>query len=379
MTWKVWSIPAAASIALVAGVFSGRDLDQRIPVGPGGSIAVDLELGAGIAFDYGSLTIRSHEAEDVRIESETTGWGRYAVDFDLSRDGEHVELVGRVDGLLDWMFGGPTVDVSVWVPRDFAVEARIEGGPLVLEDLAGPISAEVEDTDVTLRRAEGPVRIASDRGAIEVEDVEGDLQIRTRRGEIDVTGVRGAVNVTTDRGDVEIASVTGRVDITSGSGSVEIDGVRGDISVKTDRGRIEAEDIEGDIDARTGRGGIQLQEIDGAVHAQSRRGSIEVTFEGDPRGEIETERGSIEIEVDEGASFTLDARTERGDIRIGDDAGDPDDGDLDDLGADDQGDGDRERGLRLFRDRDEELVREINGGGDTLRLRTGRGSIRIRD
>ena len=89
---------------------------------------------------------------------------------------------------------------------------------------------------------------------------------------------------------------------------------------------------------------------------------------------------SIDIEVDEGAGFALDARTERGDIRIGDDAGESADGDRDrdDLDEDDQRDADREERFRRFRSREEELVREINGGGDELSMRTVNGSIQLR-
>lgn len=374
MSWKTIAAPAAAGVVLLGAALTGHDgsdFDTRVPVGPGGSLRVDLELGGGIAFDHGSLHVRSHDAEDVRVVADTTGWGKYAVDLDLSHRDESVTLQGVVDGPFDWMFGGPTVNVSIWVPRDFTVDARISGGPLVLEDLAGPLTANVDDTNLGLYRAEGPVRIVSRAGSVEVEDVEGSLEVRSERGRVDVAGVRGSVRVSTERGSIEVRDVTGPVHVESDGGSIEIDDVRGELQVATDRGRIEADDVEGSVVVSTNRGGIQLEEIDGPVRARSRRGDIEVDFEGDPRGEIETGRGSIDIDVPEGAGFDLDARTERGRIDL--------DGytlDEDALEDDEEGDGfDGREGIG----REERVARSINGGGETLQLRTARGEIRVSD
>jgi len=374
--WKLLSLPALG-LALLAGILlsghDGSDFDRRVPVGPGGSLRVDIALGGGISFDHGSLHVRSHDAGDVRVLADSDGWGKYAVDLNLSHEGNAVALVGRVDGPLDWMFGGPTVDVAVWVPRDFRVDAHLDGGPLVLEDLAGPVTARVGDTDVTLHRAEGRVRVESDRGAIEVEDVDGALEVASGRGDVQIAGVRGPLSVRSDRGSVEVASVTGSVSVATRRGSVSIDGARGDVAADVEWGRIEAEEIEGDVAARTGRGGIRLRDVDGAVRAHSDRGSIEVRFEGSPRGDIETTRGSIEVEVPKGAGFDLDARTDRGRVRLGDDAGEFGDA------ADGSVAGEDDEGFGPFRRRDDALARPVNGGGEPLRLRSGRGSIRVRD
>ena len=132
--------------------------------------------------------------------------------------------------------------------------------------------------------------------------------------------------------------------------------------------------MEGSVVVSTNKGSIQLEEIDGPVRARSRRGDIDVDFEGDPRGEIETGRGDIDIDVPEGAGFDLDARTERGRIDL--------DGYTLDQGApedDEEGDGFDGFDGRWGIGRAERVDRAINGGGDTLRLRTGRGEIRVSD
>jgi hypothetical protein len=389
----VLAVPVVALALLLTELLTGHersDFEELIPVDPGGSATVDLALGEGFSFDRGSLHVRSHDTNDVRVVAESSGWGRYAIDLDLSHESDRLALVGRVDGFLYWLFGGPTVNVSLWLPEEFTLEARISGGPLVLEDLAGPlaITASAEGGDVTLRRAEGTIRLASTSGSIDVEDVEGDLEVQARDGEIDVAGVRGAVTVLAEHGTVEVESVTGPVTVASrigrlhGSvdiesvtgpvtvesehGRVEIDRVRGKVSVTTGRAGIEVEDVDGSVVARTERGGIRLEEVDGEVRARSGRGSIEVVFRGAPRGEIETERGDIGVRVPDQVGFDLDARTERGDIQ------------LDGVGPRrDPTEETEEHEAPGARSRGAEVIQAIHGGGPRLRLRTGRGTLRV--
>jgi hypothetical protein len=348
-SWKLLAIPAVAVLAL--GIFVGAlgghersDFDERIPVGPGGSLEVEVALGDGISFDRGSLEIRSHEDGDVRVLADTSGWGAYAVDLDLSHEADRVKLVGRVEGALHWLFGGPTVDVSIWVPREFSVQARMTGGPLVLEDLEGAVQAHADDGDVEVAGVRGSVAVTVDHGSVEVQSVTGPVEVESRGGRL--------------HGGVDVRSVTGPLTIRSERGQVEIDGVRGDVALTTDRADIEAEDVRGDVVASSQRGDIVLEEIAGSVRATSGRGSIEVEFSGPPQGAIETGRGGIEVRVPAGAGFDLDARTERGEIEVEPGSGrEEDDGSL--------------------LDRDAAVVRAVHGGGSALRLRTGRGSIRI--
>jgi hypothetical protein len=387
---SLWKTAALVVLAFLVGttalrcVLPDADLDERVPVGPGGSAVVDLDLSGRLGLEPGSLTIRSHADDDVHVAAETSGWGTYAVDLDLSARDRRATLVGRVDGWLSWLFGGPTVDVSLWVPRDFTVEARVAGAPIVLEDLADPlvVSVEAEGGAITLRRGAGRFRLATSQGAIDVRDLTGDVELHSKDGEIDVDGVRGSVSVTAERGAVEVGSVQGpvrvgseggrlhgsvdveavegEVTVEAGRGEVEIERVRGPVSVRTDRGAIDVEDVEGDLVARTDRGAIEVANLAGGVRAHAARGAIEVAFRAAPHGEIETGRGDIRVEAPGAAGFDLDARSERGAIALGVDSDD------------------REPAGPPAQDsRGAELVRPVRGGGPLLRLRTERGSIAV--
>ena len=295
---------------------SGVDLDRRIPVDPGGKLSVALTLGWGFAFDKGSLTISSHERDEVRVVVDTTGWGEYAVDVDIEEVDGGVDVDGRVAGLLHWLFGGPTVDLHVWVPPNYSVDARIEDGPLLIEDVTGPIDARIQGSELTLRSAEGRVRLVAAGGPIQVEDVDGSLELDARDGRVDVSGVRGDLRIRSRSGRVEVSSVRAPWTSPPPADGSRSSGLEGSARVMSDNGRIEVQELEGDLEVKTNRGRIEVDDLDGRILARSARGGIEVRFVGQPSGTIETERGSIDVEVPYDARFDLLASTSRGRVEL---------------------------------------------------------------
>ncbi|MCZ6464374.1 MAG: DUF4097 family beta strand repeat-containing protein [Proteobacteria bacterium] len=287
---------------LITYIASGSGFDRRFDARPGGMLSADLELGSGLGFHRGSLEIASHEDDDVRVVAEISGWGKYAVDVDVRERADGVQVVGRVEGTLHWIFGGPTVDVRIYVPEEYGVDARIDGGPLVLEDLRGPVEARAAEggrNTITLRRAVGVVKLAAPGGEIHVEDVEGPLKVENIDGPVWIDGVTGTTVVSAQQG-----------------GQLEIERVRGNVHAATQYGSIRLRDIEGDVNLETEDGGIEVVELDGRIRANTRHGEVDVRFAGAPAGVIETEGGSIEVEVPDEAAFDLDARTKSGSIEL---------------------------------------------------------------
>ena len=391
-------VPGSGLLGCFSAGSGDGDLDQSLHVSPGATIRIDLEFGSSVSFDRGSLEVRSHDRPgEVRVEAETTGWGEYAVDLSLTGTDDQVSLTGRVEGALYWMFGGPTIDVRIWLPPDVRVEAKVDGGPVELQDLLGPVEIQVDSTgSVRIQRTEGPVQLLSRTGALVAEDIVGPLSIETEHGAIHVTGVEGEVHVRSRHGRISIENVTGSV------------------IAENDRGRINVEDVDGAVRAQSNRGGIDLEEIDGPVQARTGRGSIKVEFRGAPSGEIETARGSIRVEYPDGAGFKLDAQTERGRLSLEDrrwfgrDASiswPADPPDLPDVSWGFDHERNREdwqrqweawaenwqdqkrywrRAGESLKDRVKALVNRsefrgpINGGGPELRIRTRRGNIKLR-
>jgi DUF4097 and DUF4098 domain-containing protein YvlB len=282
-----------------------------------------------------SVTVTSHAADTVRVDAEAEDVWAGSVRFQVERRDGDVHLRGRVGGALSWLFGGPLLRVKVQVPRRFAVDVRSTAGSVVLEEIRGPIVARASAEDVTLRDAEGPVVLTTGRGDVKVESVAAGCTVESERGDIDIERVAGPVDAETGRGDIEI------------------DELPGDVEARTGRGRIEIGRVGGSVRATTSRGDIEIEDAGGRVEARTDRGAIEARFTGRPAGALETRRGAITVAFPTGAGADVDARTDRGRISM-------------DRGLDFAGEADRGH-----------AVGRVNGGGETLTLRAGRGWITL--
>lgn len=141
--------------------------------------------------------------------------------------------------------------------------------------------------------------------------------------------------------------------IHSGSGSINATGLRGGFSLGTGSGSIVAEQVgRGDSKAETGSGSIELRGVDGALVAHT--GSGHISVRGTPSGPWRLSTGSGGVEVWTGdAAFTLDAGSGSGGIHS-------------DRPVSTQGSEGKHH-----------LSGTVNGGGPTVRIRTGSGGIRI--
>jgi hypothetical protein len=139
----------------------------------------------------------------------------------------------------------------------------------------------------------------------------------------------------------------------TGSGSIHATGLRDGFSLDTGSGSISAEATgNGDGKAETGSGSIELRGVDGGLRAHTGSGGIRVT--GTPVGPWRLNTGSGSVELWTGnAGFTLDAHTGSGSIHS-----------------------DRQIAMQGSLGR-HHVMGSINGGGPTVSVGTGSGSIRI--
>jgi hypothetical protein len=310
-------ILAALATALLACQGDPDALEERLPVRPGGLLEVDLYMGEGLRPDQGSLEVASHDANEVRIAADASGWGAGGVAFRVARDGEAVRLYGRVTGTLSWLFGGPQMTVRIWVPREFSLDLRCSAGPIRIDDVSGRIRA---------RAADAP---------------------------IEVSGAAGSLKLRTNHGDVRVSEVEGDVDVRASSGALELSWITGNVEARTGRGEIEATHVTGSLTLASGRGGIEIRELDGAAVARTERGSVIASYVGAPAGDLETSRGSVRVVVPNGAGAELEAISRHGSVELA-------------------------SGLELDGDRDTERVAgKLGRGGARLRLYTARGSIHL--
>jgi hypothetical protein len=129
--------------------------------------------------------------------------------------------------------------------------------------------------------------------------------------------------------------------------------VHGRVDARTGSGDIEARHLDGPVELRADRGEIQLRDVRGPVHATAESGAIYASFVADPAGDLETQRGSIEVSLPASARARIEAQTGRGEVALGKGVAP---------------DGARQPG---------KVVALVNGGGETLRVYTAHGSLRV--
>lgn len=293
-------------------------LDQRIPAAPGGTLQVDVDLGEEAREDRVSLEVRAHDADEVWVVADVSGPGSGSVAFRLEHDEGRVRLYGRSRGILAWLFGGPSVQLRVFVPRHFALDLRSASGPIRVEDVVGEIRARTNDARLEIRGVEGPLRLRSRTGTVAVTEAVGDVEVRAQDAPIELSWVRGKIDARTGAGDID--------------------------------GR----HLDGAVELRADQGEIQLRDVSGPVDARSEAGSIAASFAADPAGSLETQAGSIQVSLPAQARVQLDARSGRGQVELA-------------------------PGFALDGARTpERIAGRLNGGGpETLSLYTARGSLRV--
>jgi DUF4097 and DUF4098 domain-containing protein YvlB len=149
-----------------------------------------------------------------------------------------------------------------------------------------------------------------------------------------------------------------RAEIHSGDGRISAQDLKGEIHLSTGDGSIEADSVDGIFEAKTGDGRIRasgrwnrlnLETNDGSVEAEARSGSTMASA-----WRVRTGDGSVTLRLPENFAADLDAHTGDGKITV-------------DFPVTASG---------TFGA--SELRGKLNGGGQTLVVRTGDGPIRLR-
>lgn len=313
-----------ATIALsgAAGLTIDR-ANQELDTTPGGRLVVDV--------DFGSVEVKAGTENRVRLAAERK------LDFNdeqrerdyaaaapitITHEGNvvtvraHGESTGR-----RWPWHGRTsVDATytVTVPKSFDADLRTGSGCIAASGLIGTVKAETSG------------------GKLMFEELRGALNGNTSGGSVEVKRCTGPLTVSTSGGAIAAAGGSGRIDARTSGGSIAVQDFSGDTNVETSGGRLTLLNINGSIIGRTSGGSV--------------RATLAAPVPGDVR--LETSAGSIEVAIPTSAALQIDAVASAGRVST-------------------------ELPISGERTDRESLRGTLNGGGRSLRLRSGAGSIRI--
>jgi DUF4097 and DUF4098 domain-containing protein YvlB len=150
----------------------------------------------------------------------------------------------------------------------------------------------------------------------------------------------GHVNLRTGDGKIEVANLKGEMELNTGDGSVNLDGVDGRLRASTGDGHMRASGRFDALELKTGDGGVDVRASAGSTLSTGWR--------------LETGDGSVSLEVPGDMAADVDLHTSDGHIDL-------------DMPVSIEG-----------KMREGEVHGKMNGGGNTLTIHTGDGSIHLR-
>lgn len=180
----------------------------------------------------------------------------------------------------------------------------------------------------------------------------------TTRMEVEVWLPRES-DLVVDSGDgpVSVEEVSGRIELDTEDGPLTGRGLRGDIVVRASDGSVRLDELDGSLRLDTQDGHTEVRGRFDRIEAESADGGIEVdALTGSRLREawaLRSEDGGIQLRIPRDLAATIDARTQDGGLSV-------------DLPVRVQG-----------TVRRHQLLGDLNGGGEILRLRCADGSIRV--
>ena len=239
---------------MVETIQSPEFMEEVVPVKPGGTLFVRSSRG--------SVDVRTHEADEVRVEAEARGRHPERVIFTLECAGDDVRFEVHVEGWLTGLFGGMDVRSRIWVPAHYSLVLRSSGG------------------------------------------------------DSRVDGITGNVDLQTSGGDVTLSRITGRAGLHTSGGKLELEHLDGCVRARSSGGDSVLRDVFGDVDIRTSGGNLEIDGVDGCVDARLSGGTTSIVFLGDPKGDIRSSGGSIDVRLHADANFDLDAKANGGTLKV---------------------------------------------------------------
>jgi hypothetical protein len=310
--------------AATASALSEENVNQQLDATPGGKLIVDVDFGT-IDVSAGAddkISLDAHRKIDSDNEAQEKDYLASAP-VTVSKEGNTITIRARRQNKehnLNWT-GHCSMDAryTVHIPRNFNSELRTGGGTIMVAELTGTMSADTSGGKLKFTHLRGPTGATTSGGSIELNGCEGPLKVDTSGGRI------------------EAIDGSGSLDARTSGGSIVVRNFGGDTKVETSGGRLTFENINGKITGRSSGGSISAKlksPVPGDVNLETSAGSIDVTVPPDAGLDIEAEASSGRVTSE--LPFV---------------------------------------GTRTDRD---SMKGKINGGGKSLVLRSGAGSISIK-
>lgn len=302
-----------------------ENISKTLPAQSGGTLVVDVDMG--------SVDVATHSRDEVSIEvwrkvtrrskSEEQAYLKERP-VKISADNGTVTILTKgkpTRSVFSLFRGGSTsAKYTVRVPEKFNARVTTAGGGIKVAGLVGEVKAHTSGGGLDFQRLRGPLEGNTSGGGVKASECEGALKLSTSGGSISVNSGVGTLNGSTSGGGITV------------------------------------KDFSGETTVHTSGGSITLENLASALSASTSGGSVYARlphWEGAPV-KLSTSGGSIEVQMPAQTAFNLDAETSGGGVRS-------------ELPV-----------VVTGKVQRESLKGPVNGGGNTVHLRTSGGSINVK-
>jgi hypothetical protein len=295
----IWILSGLATITLLtiggthlitsAGVGGPTQLQSAVPTR---TITITQPVTSLNIESYGApIVVTAGPVQHVQITE--------AVTFD-SNDGPPAVTASVAKGQLtlnapDCESSPCNVGFAVTVPKDVAVTAQSDDGPLSVSGVAA----------ANLDSGGGPARVS---------DISGQLTVSTEDGPLTVSGVADA-NLDSGGGPVQVANVRGPLTVNTEDGNLVMTGLTGPLDADTGGGTLLARDIAAvtaTVNTEGGDADIAFTNAPELVSVDSGGGNARVGFAAAPQSvSISTQGGNALLTVP-GGPYALTTESEGG-------------------------------------------------------------------
>jgi DUF4097 and DUF4098 domain-containing protein YvlB len=299
-------------------------LDRRFSVQPSGTVVVDV--------DFGSINVSTNVTSEVVVEVWRKIGRRKKADEEaflrenpvaFTQEGNTVTIRSRGKTRSSRTWSGRNQNdakYTISVPAQFEARLKTGGGGIDVVDLTGEVQADTGGGGLSFARLHGPLLGQTGGGSVKARACDGKLTLRTGGGGIEAVSSSGALEGTTGGGGITV------------------------------------KDFQGPARVSTGGGGLTIEKVEGAVDASTGGGSINAVLPSEVAEPVKlsTGGGNISVSIPVTAAFDLDAKTHGGSVSS-------------------------ELPVTVVGKVEEgRLQGPVNGGGKSVQLTSGGGSIRIK-
>jgi DUF4097 and DUF4098 domain-containing protein YvlB len=250
------------------------------------------------------------------------------------------------------------VDVAAQTQTGTFDRTLTMNGPVVLDVRTGSGDIQIRtgsgETVHIIGRIRASSRFLNDSPAAHISEIE-------KNPPIEQTGTTVRIGPTGDNPLYRNISISYEITVpanaeirsSSGSGNISIGDATGDVRARTGSGDIDIERAGSLVDAATGSGNIHARAVAGAIRAQTGSGDVEMTQIARGDADVRTGSGDVRLDLAENAGFEFTGRTGSGSIQVA-------------------------RPITIRSQSRNRLEGSVGGGGSTVNVMTGSGSITIR-